>query len=131
MTHPRRKVQTFVAIVLFPWVLPGLSGCTTAGSMRTADEPATALVVNRNPADMRVSVGTDGARRVVGLVPTGASRGFTIDAEFLGAAGGVVLTADPVGSRKTFSTGRLTVRPGDTVEWTIEVVPEQSTVLMR
>jgi hypothetical protein len=109
------------------------AGCTARGSTERVppDAPVTIQVVNRNWADMRVSIERDGLRALLGVVTTGSTSAFAAPLDFLTGGGSLRLIGDPIGSRLAFASEAFAAQPGQTVEWTIRVQPAQSSLVIR
>lgn len=120
---------TLVGVVVI--VLGAACASTPEGDERTVRQPVTAVIVNRNPADLRIHAVRDGVRALLGQVVTHETKTFRIPSEFLGGTSTVRLVADPIGSRVEFTTGTIVLEPGETIEWTIHPRPENSRVIVR
>jgi hypothetical protein len=88
-------------------------------------------IVNRNWADMRVSLERDGLRSILGVVTTGSTSSFAAPLGFVTGGSSLRLIGDPIGSRLAFASEAFTADPGQTVEWTIRVQPAQSSLVIR
>lgn len=94
-------------------------------------EALTIRVVNRNWADMRVYLEREGLRDLLGVVTTGTTASFSAPPDMAAAAGSLRLVGDPIGSRLVFESERFVAEPGRTVEWTIRVRPDYSTLVVH
>ena len=85
-------------------------------------EPVTVYVTNNNWLDMRIYVveTTAGQRRwPLGNVTGLSTASFEIPDHLGAELGGLVLVAEPIGSRQRQFTHRLQTWPGALVDWTI------------
>lgn len=85
-------------------------------------------VENKHWLDVVVYVEHDGQRSRLGTVTAASTASFTLSPTMVGEIGEIQLIADPVGSAATATTGKLIVKPGTRVDWTIETDPSRSTV---
>lgn len=101
------------------------------GERPSLTETATARIVNRSWSDVRVSLLRGGARTTLGFVTAGRTASFRVPPDLLGEGATLRFSADPVGSREVFASDEFRAEPGQTVEWTIRVQPEQSSVTVQ
>lgn len=80
---------------------------------------------------MRIYLARDGLRSVLGVVTTGTRTSFEAPPDFVTGGGALRLIGDPIGSTVSIETEAFTADAGQTVEWTIRVPPEQSSLVIR
>jgi predicted acyl esterase len=118
-------------------VVPGLMLlAATAGCVKHSvipDEPdvVTISVSNSNPLDMTVYVVNQSMRMRLGTVSTASTQRFTLQLHQISPTGELQLLADPVGSRRTFTSEPIHVFAGQAVEWIIQADVRQSTLTIR
>lgn len=121
-------LTAFLGIVLAAALRCASQGDTTA---TPGPEVLTIRVDNRNWADMRVSLERDGFREFLGVVTTNTTASFPAPPDMTAAAGSLRLVGDPIGSRVVFTSEWFLPGPGQTVEWTIRVRPENSSLVVH
>lgn len=67
----------------------------------------------------------------LGTVSTGSTQHYTLSLHQISATGELRLLADPVGSRRTFTSEAIQVFAGQGVEWVIQADLRQSTLTIR
>lgn len=103
----------------------GAGGCAAdrvgAPMVETLSE-AVVRVENRNWADVTVRVARAGgsSSQRLGTVTSMQTARLTIPQALLGGPGRVRLIADPIGGARPFVTEPISVRPGQTIEFTLE-----------
>ena len=100
-----------------------------AGEAAPADEDAFVRIVNRNWADVRIYADRGGARSLLGAVTTGRTETFRVPPELVGS-GDLRLIADPVGAAVEFASEPFLPSEGRTAEWTIQNLPQNSTLII-
>jgi len=97
------------------------------------DEPdvVTISVSNSNPLDMTVYAVNQSMRIRLGTVSTASTQRFTLQLHQISPTGELQLLADPVGSRRTFTSEPIHVFAGQAVEWVIQADLRQSTLTIR
>jgi len=97
------------------------------------DEPdvITINVSNSNPLDMTVYAVNQSMRIRLGTVSTGSTQHYTLSLHQISPTGELRLLADPVGSRRTFTSEAIQVFAGQAVEWVIQADVRQSTLTIR
>jgi hypothetical protein len=92
------------------------------GGRKTADagdERATLSVTNNHWSDINVYLLRNGARFRLGMVTAATQRQFVLPRQATAGAADVRLLADPIGSRRTYTSPSVYVVPGQQVVWTI------------
>lgn len=96
---------------------------TSCGGKNATDptEPArvTLSVTNDNWSDINVFVVRNGARFRLGTVTTAMERQFVLPRQVTIGSVNVRLVADPIGSRRTYTSPPLMVTPGEHVVWRV------------
>lgn len=97
------------------------------------DEPDVIVisVSNSNPLDMTVYAVNQSMRIRLGTVTTASTQRFTLSLHQISPTGELQLLADPVGSRRTFTSEPIHVFAGQVVEWVIQADVRQSTLTIR
>ena len=97
------------------------------------DEPdvITISVSNSNPLDMTVYAVNQSMRIRLGTVSTASTQRFTLSLHQISPTGELQLLADPVGSRRTFTSEPIHVFAGQAVEWILQADLRQSTLTIR
>jgi hypothetical protein len=113
------------------------SGCAQDGYVRPGSIPSNSVshvtveVVNRNFHDARVRVMAGSTPVGLGTVPGHGVRTFRVSDAVLGGSDEIRLTGELIASRRSFGSPVVMVRPGDTVQWRIEVNPLLSSLHIR
>lgn len=106
------------------------SACASAPSSED-DRPTTFVEVsNYNPLDVHVYVIVSGQRVSLGVVTTSNTNAFRLP-RLAFSSRDVAFMAMPIGSPRTYLSGELLIRPGDTVVWTITDNLDQSVITIR
>lgn len=105
-------------VVLIAVLAVASCGGKSAGD---AAEPqqATLHVTNDHWSDVNVFVIRNGARFRLGMVTTAMDRYFVLPTEATVGSADVRLVADPIGSRRTYTSPAILVTAGEHVVWRI------------
>jgi len=93
-------------------------------------DPIVVHVKNENFLDMNVFVVASGASRRLGTVTGNGSGEFNVPWSF-GSTSGIVLVAQPIGSRGSASSPSLNVSPGQVVEFKVGSTLRQTTATVH
>jgi len=93
-------------------------------------DPIALHVKNENFLDMNVYVVSSGASRRLGTVTGNGSGEFSVPWSF-GSASGIVLVAQPIGSRGNAQSPSLNVSPGQVVEFKVGSTLRQTTATVH
>ena len=102
------------------------AACGRHGARRLAPAPEAAPVdvllhvINHHFLDVTVSIEHDGQRSRVGTVTAAASAEFVVPLRLFGVSREFQLEGHAIGSMEVVRTERLTIRPGQFIEWTLE-----------
>ena len=114
-----------------------LAGCTSmersgnaGGDVGAASDAVSVLVTNNNYSDVNVYAVRGGERIRLGTVTGNSSATFAMDRSIYGV-NDVSLIGVPIGGFGSARSGRLSLSPGDSVEFRIMPVIDQSTVFVR
>lgn len=95
------------------------AACGARQTADAADERATLSVTNNHWSDINVYLLRNGARLRLGMVTAATQRRFVLPRQATAGAADVRLLADPIGSRRTYTSPSVYVVPGEHVVWTI------------
>jgi hypothetical protein len=123
-----RLVRVLVPILM---LAAAPAGCVKHSIIPDEPDVVTISVSNSNPLDMTVYVLNQSMRIRLGTVSTASTQHFTLSLHQISATGELQLLADPVGSRRTFTSEPIHVFPGQAVEWVIQADVRQSTLTIR
>lgn len=93
-------------------------------------DPIVVHVKNENFLDMNVFAVASGATRRLGTVTGNGSGEFNVPWSF-GSASGLVLVAQPIGSRGSASSPSLSVSPGQVIEFKVGSTLRQTTATVH
>jgi len=93
-------------------------------------DPIVIHVKNENFLDMNVFVVASGASRRLGTVTGNGSGEFNVPWSF-GSASGIVVVAQPIGSRGSASSPSLNVSPGQVIEFKVGSTLRQTTATVH
>lgn len=99
------------------------AGCAPAARSANAadgDERVTVRVENHNWADVNVFAIRGGMRVRLGTVTTASTERFRLPSSFTMASNDLVLVADPIGSRFSYTSPPIMVMPGEQILWRVE-----------
>lgn len=85
-------------------------------------------IINHHWLDVTVYVLHNGARTRIGLVTAATSQTFILPSRILGQAREIALLGEVVGNRDAARTETLIVKPGQSIEWTLEIDLRRSSV---
>lgn len=114
-------------------LLAGMGGCRAQKGGRDMDpappqSDAVALIVkNEHISHVDIHVVGDGISTRIGTVPGLTTRPFVIDKSFL-AANDFRVLGTPIGQQSSASTGRIVVKRGETIYFTVKTTLRASTV---
>jgi hypothetical protein len=99
-----------------------LGACASGNSMENGSIATGAVleVENNNWADMNIYAVRGSMRQRLGTVASFDKRRFVVRSELLLNPDGLLLEADPIGSRDVLRSPPIVVSPGQTVHWDIE-----------
>ncbi len=132
--HPkvrRRAWRTGLGIAAMAVVVAG-SACIShhAGGWED-EEPIYIAVTNHNSLDMDIYAVHEGMRTRLGMVTTSSTGHFKARSGQFGGNGDFQLYAHPIGGRSGLFSERVLAAPGNILEWSIEAVLSQSTLVVR
>lgn len=99
-----------------------------SGISSVAAERSTVRVENKNWLDVVVYVEHEGQRQRLGTVTATSTASFTLRPTMIGGFGDIQLIANAIGSHATTTTGRLTIKPGMHIDWTLQTDLSRSSV---
>ena len=112
-------------------LLAAPTGCIKHSVIPDEPDVITISVSNSNPLDMTVYVVNQSMRIRLGTVSTASTQHFTLSLHQISPTGELQLLADPVGSRRTFTSEPIHVFAGQLVEWVLQADLRQSTLTIR
>ena len=125
-------MSRFVRVILPTLMLLALpAGCIKHSVIPDEPDVVTISVSNSNPLDMTVYAVNQSMRIRLGTVSTASTQRFTLSLHQISPTGELQLLADPVGSRRTFTSEPIHVFAGQAVEWVLQVDLRQSTLTIR
>jgi hypothetical protein len=110
----------------------GAASCSRTGQAAGEVAPAAAVglrVKNNNFLDMDVYAVSAGLATRLGTVTGNSSRNFVLDPSL--ATPDLHIVATPIGGNGRASTGQVLVSPGQTIDFTIGAILQNSTVFIR
>ena len=107
------------------------AGCIKHSVIPDPPDVISINVSNSNPLDMTVYAVNQSMRIRLGTVSTGSTQHYTLSLHQISPTGELRLLADPVGSRRTFTSEAIQVFAGQAVEWIIQADVRQSTLTIR
>ena len=123
-----RLVRVVVPVVM---LMTASAGCVKHSVIPDEPDVITISVSNSNPLDMTVYAVNQSMRLRLGTVSTASTQRFTLSLHQISPTGELQLLADPVGSRRTFTSEPIHVFAGQAVEWVIQADLRQSTLTIR
>jgi hypothetical protein len=124
-------VSRLVRVVVPALLLLAAPGCIKHSVIPDEPDVITISVSNSNPLDMTVYVVNQSMRLRLGTVSTASTQRFTLSLHQISPTGELQLLADPIGSRRTFTSEEIHVFAGQAVEWVIQADVRQSTLTIR
>jgi hypothetical protein len=112
-------------------LLAAPAGCIKHSVIPGEPDVITISVSNSNPLDMTVYVVNQSMRQRLGTVSTASTQRFTISLHQISPTGELQLLADPVGSRRTYTSEPIHVFAGQAVEWILQADLRQSSLTIR
>jgi hypothetical protein len=126
--HPPSEVTTAsIVAALLMWGACGPHRPSTPAP-GPAETGFVLRVINHYKLDVTVYLIHDGQRNRVGTATAMARHDFALPARLLGASHQISLAGDPIGSGAVVRTEQILVEPGQTVEWTLESLLQNSNV---
>ena len=110
----------------------GATSCSRSGEAAGEVAPTSAVglrVRNNNFLDMDIYAVSAGLATRLGTVTGNSSRNFVLDPSL--ATPDLRIVATPIGGNGRASTGQVLVSPGQTIDFTIGAVLQNSTVFIR
>ncbi|HEX6966965.1 MAG TPA: hypothetical protein VF166_14330 [Gemmatimonadaceae bacterium] len=89
---------------------------------------STVRVENKHWLDVDIYVEHEGQRQRLGTVTATSTASFTLRPAMISGLGDIELIADAIGSPASATTGRITVKPGMHVDWTLQIDLSRSSV---
>lgn len=124
---PRAAAFRLVLLVL---VAASAAGCFRSRGGLPEDE-ITIEVENRNYLDVTIYAVSGGGRIRIGDVTGTGTKSFAVALRRVSPTGELRLQVDPVGSRRTWTSGSLQVFAGQTIELRVESEVTRSTYSIR
>jgi hypothetical protein len=131
------RIGRFAVVAVSAAVLLSAGACSSldrtgqaGGEIAPTTRAATVRVVNDNFHDVDVYVVRDGSSTRIGSVIGNSSGTFRLDRSLF-PTNDVSLAAVPVGGFGRASSGRVTIYPGDEIEFRITPVIDQSHAVVR
>lgn len=119
------------AVVPALMLLAAPAGCIKHSVIPDEPDVITISVSNSNPLDMTVYAVNQSMRIRLGTVSTASTQRFTLSLHQISPTGELQLLADPVGSRRTFTSEPIHVFAGQSVEWVLQADLRQSSLTIR
>lgn len=126
--HGSRFVRVILSALL---LFAAPVGCIKHSVIPDEPDVITINVSNSNPLDMTVYAVNQSMRIRLGTVSTASTQRFTLSLHQISPTGELQLLADPVGSRRTFTSEPIHVFAGQAVEWVLQADLRQSTLTIR
>lgn len=123
-----RLVRVAVPMLM---LLAAPAGCIKHSVIPDDPDVISISVSNSNPLDMTVYVVNQSMRMRLGTVSTASTQHFTVSLHQISPTGELQLLADPIGSRRTFTSELIHVFAGQAVEWVLQADLRQSTLTIR
>jgi hypothetical protein len=110
------------AVLTLAGLAVATAGCGRRHALAYRAVPAewSLTIQNHHWLDVEVSVLHGGQSTRVGLVTAASSQTFVLPSYLLGPGGDIQLAATPVGGGRSVVTQLITIRGGQSVEWTLE-----------
>lgn len=126
------RVSRLVRVAVPMLMLLGApAGCIKHSVIPDDPDVISISVSNSNPLDMTVYVVNQSMRMRLGTVSTASTQHFTVSLHQISPTGELQLLADPIGSRRTFTSELIHVFAGQAVEWVLQADLRQSTLTIR
>jgi hypothetical protein len=132
-----RMLRTALLLVTLVTAAPMVEGCSmfnrakkAAGPPAVPLEPIAVTVKNENFLDMNVSYVVQGSSRRLGMVPGNSTGNFNIPRLSM-SVDDYTLTAVPIGGSGRASSGVLSVREGQRIDFRIAPILRQSSAVVR
>ena len=125
------RVSRLMRVVVPMMMLLAAPACIKHSVIPDEPDVITISVSNSNPLDMTVYAVNQSMRIRLGTVSTASTQRFTLQLHQISPTGELQLLADPVGSRRTFTSEAIQVFAGQAVEWVIQADVRQSTLTIR
>ena len=125
------RVSRLVRAVVPTLMLLAPAGCIKHSVIPDEPDVITISVSNSNPLDMTVYAVNQSMRIRLGTVSTASTQRFTLSLHQISPTGELQLLADPVGSRRTFTSEPIHVFAGQFVEWVLQADLRQSSLTIR
>jgi len=132
-----RTLRTALMLVTLVTAVPMLEGCSmfnrakkAAGPPAVPLEPIQLTVKNENFLDMNVSYVVQGSSRRLGMVSGNSTANFNIPRLSM-AVDDYTITAVPIGGSGRASSGVLSVREGQRIDFRIAPILRQSSAVVR
>jgi predicted acyl esterase len=126
--HVSRLVRVGVPALM---LLAAPAGCIKHSVIPDEPDVVTISVSNSNPLDMTVYAVNQSMRIRLGTVSTASTQRFTLQLHQISPTGELQLLADPVGSRRTYTSEPIHVFAGQAVEWVLQADLRQSSLTIR
>ena len=126
--HVSRLVRVGVPALM---LLAAPAGCIKHSVIPDEPDVVTISVSNSNPLDMTVYAVNQSMRIRLGTVSTASTQRFTLQLHQISPTGELQLLADPVGSRRTYTSELIHVFAGQAVEWVLQADLRQSSLTIR
>jgi hypothetical protein len=124
-----RTLWLLAACTIIPTMACHHAATPTPRAITSATTPrATVRVENKHWLDVAIYVEHEGLRQRLGTVTAASTADFTLRPTMISGLGEIELIADAIGSHASADTGRLTVKPGMHVEWTLQIDLSRSSV---
>ena len=112
-------------------LLAAPAGCIKHSVIPDEPDVITINVSNSNPLDMTVYAVNQSMRIRLGTVSTASTQRFTLQLHQLSPTGELQLLADPIGSRRPYTSEPIHVFAGQAVEWMLQADLRQSSLTIR
>ena len=126
--HVSRLIRVGVPALM---LLTAPAGCIKHSVIPDEPDVITISVSNSNPLDMTVYAVNQSMRIRLGTVSTASTQRFTLQLHQLSPTGELQLLADPIGSRRTYTSEPIHVFAGQAVEWMLQADLRQSSLTIR
>lgn len=126
--HVSRLMRVGVPALM---LLTAPAGCVKHSVIPDEPDVVTISVSNSNPLDMTVYAVNQSMRIRLGTVSTASTQRFTLQLHQLSPTGELQLLADPIGSRRTYTSEPIHVFAGQAVEWMLQADLRQSSLTIR
>ena len=122
------RPRSLASALLVPLVL---AGCASGGASRGAADSATLEVRNEYLGPIELYAVRSGLPQRIGTVTGSRPERFRLGPSLIGGSGSIRIVAMPIAENGRASTGTITVRPGDVVQFTISPTLAASSVFIR